>query len=190
MGWFEWLKGKTGTPADKRLREWRTAWRAAAAAPESKHTLSLRAQLEELGLPEEEVEVEREMLDGLERLVELITNSARDGLPTVTTGHRIVGADVCHFSAPASMPDDPAQPSGRLILTNSRALFVGGAKGVTLRWHALAEPIHVERDVLLARADGEMAHRFRCNSFADAMTAAFVARQLAGKKRGHPPFSI
>jgi hypothetical protein len=150
----------------------------AAESPGPQHAAALRAQLDGLGLPEEEIEIEREMLEGLERIAELARLDAAD-LPALVTGHRIVGADVCHFTAPASMPDDPAQPSGRLLLTSARAIFLGGAKGVTVPWHAVAEPRQSERDLLLIRTDREALHRFRCNSFADAMAGAFIARRLA-----------
>ena len=94
---------------------------------------SLTSDLENLGLAEEEIEIEREMIDGLDQLVKLQTALAAEGLPVIETGHRVVGTDVCHFSAPSSMPDDPAQPSGRLILTSARAIFTGGARAMTLR---------------------------------------------------------
>jgi hypothetical protein len=84
------------------------------------------------------------------------------------------------------MPDDAAQPSGRLILTSGRAIFVGGARGVTVAWHSVAEPMQADRDLILVRADRETVYRFRCNSFGDALAAAFVARQLAGR-RGRSP---
>src|SRR5438552_2473542 len=56
-------------------------------------------------------------------------------VPVIATGHRVVGSDVCHFSAPASMPDDPGQPGGRVILTGRRAVFVGGGHSSSLAWH-------------------------------------------------------
>jgi hypothetical protein len=188
MGWLGWLRGKPKAAADPRITEWQTAWHTALAAPDRAQADALRAHLDGLGLPEEDIEIEREMLDGLEQLAELVQASRTGGLPTLVTGHRVVGADVCHFIAPASIPDDPAQPTGRLILTSTRAIFVGGARGLTLRWHALAEPIHAERDLVLVRTDGQSLHRFRCNSFADAMSAAFIARQLtaAGSRRVVP----
>jgi hypothetical protein len=188
MGWLGWLRGKPRSAVDSRITEWHTAWKVALPAPDRQQTAALRAQLDGLALPEEDIEIEREMLEGLEQLAELVEKSHTEGLPTIVTGHRVVGADVCHFTASASIPDDPAQPSGRLILTSTRAIFVGGAQGLTLRWHSLAEPIHAERDVLLVRADGQSMHRFRCNSFADAMAAAFIARQLtaAGSRRVVP----
>jgi len=165
------------------VKEWRKSWTEVAAAPDREKLRDLRARLDQLTPPDGDLEVEREMLDGLDHLVEFAAAVADRGLPALPTGHRVVGADVCHFSAPASMPDDPAQPSGRLILTNARAIFVGGARGVTLAWHAVAQPLQADRDLVLVRVDGSALHRFRCNSFDDALCAAFIARRLAGPRR-------
>ena len=120
------------------------------------------------------------MLDGLEQLAALRAASA---LPLVETGHRVVGTDVCHFTAPASMPDEEAQPSGRLILTSARAIFAGGARAVTVPWHSIGRVLQHDRDVTIVRHDRETLHRFRCNVFGDAMTAAFLAETLAARHR-------
>jgi len=140
---------------------------------------SLSAKLNDLGLPEEEIEIEREMLDGLDQVWRLHAALAAEGLPIVHTGHRVVGSETCHFSAPSSMPDDAAQPSGRLIFTGARAIFAGGARALTLPWHTVAEVAQQERDVILVRHDRETFHRFRCNVFADALCAGLLARTLA-----------
>jgi hypothetical protein len=81
------------------------------------------------------------------------------------------------------MPDDPTQPSGRLLLTNARAIFVGGVRGMAVAWHAITQPTQSHRDLILIRTDGSALYRFRCNSFDDAICAAFIARRLAGPKR-------
>ena len=145
---------------------------------------SLSADLNDLALPEEEIEIEREMLDGLEQVSRLRAAVAADRLPVVETGHRVVGTDTCHFSAPSSMPDDASQPSGRLILTGARAIFAGGGRALTLPWHTVADVVQQDRDVVLVRHDRETFHRFRCNVFADAMCAGLLARALARRTRG------
>ena len=162
---------------------WKEAWARAAADPDAGKVQDLRAGLDRLVAPDGDLEIEREMLEGLEHLVKFAATVAADGLPDVATGHRVVGHDICHFTAPASMPDDPAQPSGRLLLTNARAIFVGGARGLTVAWHAVAKPIQADRDLVLVRVDGTALYRFRCNSFDDALCGAFVARQLAGSRK-------
>jgi hypothetical protein len=82
------------------------------------------------------------------------------------------------------MPDVAGEPSGRLLLTRRRAIFVGGARAVTVPWHTIANASHLERDLVLVPADREELHRFRCNSFSDAFRGAFVARKLAAVHRG------
>jgi hypothetical protein len=171
------------------LEEWRRQWRAACADADAGTVSKLTASLDALSLPEEDVEIEREMLAGLEHLIALRALVAASDLPVVETGHRVVGMDVCHFSTPASMPDDPSQPSGRLILTNARAIFVGGARTITIPWHAVSNVIDQDRDLLLVRRDRETFHRIRCNVFDDVLSAAFVARTLASRHQRPRPIS-
>ena len=143
----------------------------------------LRHELDVLALPEEEIELEREMLEGLERAAALATGIDANGLPVVETGHRVVGAERCHFSAPASMPDDPLQPSGRVLFTARRAIFAGGGATIGLGWHTVGEAGHSDRDLVIATVDRQRFLRFRCNSFADAMCAAVIARRLSMQAR-------
>jgi hypothetical protein len=187
MGWLGWLKGKGRVREAPGLQEWRRQWRTACAEAEAGSVAHLTAALNSLSLPEEDVEIEREMLAGLEHLIALRATVAASDLPVVETGHRVVGQDVCHFSTPASMPDDPTQPSGRLILTNARAIFVGGGKTVTVPWHAVSNVIDQERDLVLVRRDREAIHRIRCNVFDDVLSAAFVARTLASRHQRPRP---
>ena len=139
----------------------------------------MKAELDRLGLPEEEIEIEREMLDGMSQLANLRLSVDASGIPIVETGHRVVGHDTCHFSTPVSMPDDAAQPAGRLFLTNARVIFAGGVRATTVAWHAIGDVVHGDRDVVLVRRDRDTIYRFRCNTFADAMCGAFLARRLA-----------
>lgn len=186
MGWLDWLTKRGGER--RALDEWHEAWTAALATPDAERVRDLQNRLARLDLPEEEVEIEREMLDGLDALVTLQGVIASTGLPVVETGHRVVGRDTPHFIAPASMPDDPVQPSGRLILTAQRAIFAGGGRTATMPWHGVAETVHAGRDIVLVRIDRESTQRFRCNSYADALCGAFLARHLtAGRRRGGRP---
>jgi hypothetical protein len=178
---FRWLTSRRENGS--KLGPWRERWRVACRTPAAGEAEALTAALEAMGLAEEEIEVEREMLDGLQVLTALHASIAATGLPVVETGHRVVGADRCHYSAPASMPDDASQPSGRLILTSARAIFVGGARSTTVAWHAVSEVLQQDRDVVLVKHDRETFHRFRCNLFADALSAAFLATTLAASHR-------
>ena len=187
MGLFGWWKRETRNGgASKVMQEWRREWAAAAAAPSTEQIRTLAERLAAFGLDEDEIDVEREMLDGLERVVALHANLREHGLPAVETGHRIVGADICHFSAPVSLPEDPAQPAGRLLLTSVRAAFAGGPASRTIPWHAVSEAVRDDRDLLLIRADRQDAHRFRCNSYGDALCATFIAGRLI-RPRGVQP---
>ncbi len=166
------------------LGEWRKRWQRAAGAPDAGAIASLAAELDGMAFPEEDIEIEREMLDGLVHVSHLHAAVTAQGLPVVETGHRVVGTEACHFSVPSSMPDDAAQPSGRLIFTAARAIFVGGARALTLPWHTVADVVQQERDVILVRHDRKTVHRFRCNVFADALCAGLLARTLSRRSRG------
>jgi hypothetical protein len=161
MGLFRWFQGKS--PAERRLSAWRTAWQQVSDAPNAS-------------------EIEREMLDGLSGLVQLQQAVATSGLPVLASGHRVLGAEPCHFSASCSMPDEPAEPSGRLMFTGVRAIFVGGSAAVTIPWHAVANVLQQHRDLILVRRDRELLYRFRCNIFTDAMAAAYLARTLSSRR--------
>jgi hypothetical protein len=128
----------------------------------------------------DDLEIEEEMLDGLRHLVALAADLEAGRLPIVDTSHRVVGTDRCHFSAPVSMPDDPAQPTGRLLLTSARAVFAGGARVPAVPWHATREVVQSGRDLLFVyrHGQGDEGHRFRCNSFTDALCGAAIARHL------------
>jgi hypothetical protein len=151
--------------------------------PDDDRLRALEHELASWGADDEDIEIEREMLDGLQDLVKLSAAIRESGLPVIETGHRAIGADICHFTAPASMPDENGQPSGRVLLTDRRLVFVGGARGPAIPWHAVNRTLLAERDLVLVRGDGDRLHRFRCNSFSEAFRAAFLARALAGARR-------
>jgi hypothetical protein len=178
--WRRWL-GTVTSPADAARQSWREAWAAAAAQPDCGRVQPLQTELEALALPEEEIELEREMLEGLAALCGQLAR-LEAGLPIVETGHRVIGTEACHFSAPAFMPDEPSQPAGRLLFTGARAVFVGGGKPSTIPWHSITEAYHNARDILLVRVDREHLYRFRTNSYADALCATQLALRLMPKR--------
>ena len=188
MGLFDWLKGRGAPLEDSRLRGWRDAWSQVAALAQHPHDQipRLTAELDSFGLPEDDVEIEREMLDALRDREALLASVRTSGLPSVETGHRVVRGEPCHYSAPASMPEEVGQPSGRLLLTSNRAIFVGGANGMAAAWHTISEATHRERDVLLVRNGRDQVYRFRCNSYGDALRAAFIAGELLAARRTPP----
>ncbi len=177
MGLWDWL-GRRVPREDARLRDWKREWAAAVVTLEPTAAAALRGRLDALSLPDDEVEIEREMLEALEEAAALASEIARSGLPSIDTGHRVVGDERCHFTAPASMPDEPGQPTGRLLLTSGRAIFLGGAAAVSTAWHRIGEVRHADRDLLLVRASRDRLYRFQCNSFSDALRAALIAKEL------------
>jgi hypothetical protein len=186
MGLFGWLKKKADEAANAESRAWREAWTNAVASLDPAAVAPLEAALRRTPPFADDLELEEEMLDALRHVLELERELAAFRLPIVDTSHRVVGPDRCHFSAPVSMPDDPAQPTGRLLLTSTRAVFAGGTRTPALPWHATREVLQSGRDLLLIfrQRDGDDGHRFRCNSFTDALCGAAIARHLLRTSRG------
>jgi hypothetical protein len=183
MGLFGWLRTAPGAGDGKAARAWREAWTKAVASLDAAAVAPLETALRATPPFADDLEIEEEMLDALKQLLELERELAASRLPGVETSHRVVGSDRCHFSAPVSMPDDPAQPTGRLLLTSTRAVFAGGTRAPALAWHATRDVIQSGRDLLLLHAHGDDGHRFRCNSFTDALCGAAIARHLMMRSR-------
>ena len=174
MGISDWFKrARRDTP----ITTWRQTWERAVAARDAAAAADLRTMLTADPPLADDVEVEQEMLDALDRLIALAAELDAGLVPRVETTHRVVGADTCHFTAPASMPDDAAQASGRVLLTSSRAVFFGGAKLAAMPWHAVRDVAAADRDLLLIRSTDD-ARRFRFNTYTDALEAAALARHL------------
>jgi hypothetical protein len=179
FGWFR----RRQDGHEKQRRRWREAWAAAIAREDASQAGTLKAELESLRMqPDDDVEVELEMLDALERVGTLRQQTADGSLPDVETHHRVVAGERCHFTAPATLPDDPAQTSGRLLFSTSRSVFVGGGRPQLVAWHTVRDVHHTDRDVVFVRVDGSPSAHFRFNTFADAVEAAFLARRLKGTR--------
>jgi hypothetical protein len=183
MGLWRWFTGRGAAHVDSRLRRWREHWSKAAASFDHGEIERLAHDLDAFELPEDEIEIEREMLQALVDREQLASTIRESGLPNIETGHRVVRGEPCHYSEPVSMPDDAGQPSGRLLLTANRALFVGSGKNVAAAWHTISVAVHAERDVLLVKNGREHAYRFRCNSYGDALRATFIADKLLQTRR-------
>ena len=177
MKLFGWIKERK-SESDRERRRWRQAWGEAMAAEDASRLATLRSALDGLPLQKgDDIEVELEMLDALEQLGTLRHTTAAGLLPIVETHHRVVAGEICHFTAPATLPDDPSQASGRLLFTAARAIFVGGGRPQPIAWHSVRDVIQTDRDLLLVRSENSGSH-FRFNTYSDAVTAAFLARRL------------
>lgn len=183
MGILQWFKERGPNRTDRRLRHWRERWSAAVTSAEPTRIESLRRELDALGFADDDIEIEREMLEALTERETLAESIRSSGLPHVETGHRVVRNEPCHYSEPASMPDKSSQPSGRLLLTSNRAIFVGSGTTVAAAWHTIATVVHAERDVVLVKNGGEDAYRFRCNTYGHALCAAFLASEILRLRR-------
>jgi hypothetical protein len=183
MGLRHWFTRRGATHVDSRLRQWRQQWSKAAASSGHAEIARLGRDLDAFGFSEDDIEIEREMLQALMDRDKLAATVRDGGLPSVETGHRVVRGEPCHYSEPASMPDDAGQPSGRLLLTANRALFVGSGKTVAAAWHTISLAVHAERDLVLVKNGRGQAYRFRCNTYGDALRAAFIAQQLLAQRQ-------
>ena len=181
MRLFGWLKRDRGNTA---AREWHDAWNSALLALDEEAPARLEARLRSAPPLADDVEIEEEMLQALRDVLALERQLAAAGLPVIETSHRAAHGEPCHYSAPVSMPDDPAQPTGRLLFTSGRAAFAGGSRTPALAWHAAREVLRSDRDLLIVRAGGDASlYRFRCNSYSDAVCGATIARHLIGAAR-------
>jgi hypothetical protein len=128
----------------------------------------------------DESDRQQEWLEGLERLLELRQNGALAELPTQ---HRVIGTDRCHYIAPVSLAG-PAATSGKLFLTSHRAIFTG-ASVVAWPWHRVRLARREDRDLVLVILGAEEPFVVRCNTYAEAFEAAFIADALATSARSN-----
>ena len=181
MKLFSWLRGEAREP-DK-LAGWRQAWQRAIDTPGNDDLVTLRRELEQCTPADGDVEIELEMLDALEQLRHFQQHAASGTLQVIETQHRMVAAERCHFSAPASAPDEAAQTSGRVLITPTRIVFVGAGRTQVTAWHAVRDVVRIGRDVAFVRADRSSAAQFRFNSYTDAVVTAFLAAHFKDARR-------
>lgn len=178
--WFEWLS-RAERRAPAAADDWRGRWAEAVDRAELDWPRERRARREEMeaaaGSPDG-FELEREMMDGLDALAALRRQVLSGELPAVATGHRAVGTERCHFE-----PGERAVPDRRHAAPHRHACHPRG--GRPRPRHPVARRavlVREERDVLITVAGGA-ARRVRCNSYADALRAAFLAGHLTGAGR-------
>jgi len=182
MGLRDWFRRNGGAPG-RAAREWHAAWEAAVTALDHEAPARLEAWLQRDPALAEDAEIETEMLEALREALALEHDLAASRLPVIETTHRAAAGERCHYSAPVSMPDDPAQPTGRLLLTSGRVAFAGGSRTPSMPWHAARDVVRAGRDLIFVRAGAADGYRFRCNTYVDAVRGAAIARHLTRATR-------
>jgi hypothetical protein len=169
---FRRLFGRAAPPQPDTSAWWHEA-NALAATPDPERTATLRAQMSDPLEAPDVAECQEEMLEGLEQLQALIEAPA---LPVVVTQHRVIGNEVCHFLAPASLIGD-VDAAGKLFATAARLVFAAG--GVRQwPWHAITAVTRVERDAVLGVRGQPEAARLRLNTYGDALQIVALAERL------------
>ena len=155
------------------LQWWRDAERE-AATPTSDGVTRLRA-----ALAAQTSTTDHEAQDELLEAMEAVLAAAPAPLPVVTTQHRVIGTDACHFTAPVTLAAEVGIP-GRLFLTSARCIFAGG-KVQTWPWHRVRQVLRSGRDVALVVA-GQDAHvHLQTNSYTDALLIVHMSDRLRGR---------
>lgn len=171
MIWNVFRRRKAAASAEQQW--WRDAERE-AATPTSDGVLRLRA-----ALSAQSTTSDHEAQDELLEAMEAVLAAAPAPLPTVTTQHRVIGADACHFTAPVTLAAEVGIP-GRLFLTSARCIFAGG-KVQAWPWHRVRQVLRSGRDVALVVA-GQDAHvHIQTNSYTDALLIVHLSDRLRAR---------
>ena len=184
MGLWQWLTGRGAAHVDSRLRRWREHWLKAAASSEHTDIARLTTELNAFDFPEDEIEIEREMLHALIEREQLA--SSNPGIGPSASGNR------ASRGSRRALPLFRAHLNARRCGTTLGAfaadrqsrIFVGSGKTVAAAWHTISAVLQAERDLVLVKNGHEHAYRFRCNSYGDALRAAFIAREILARRHG------
>lgn len=130
--------------------------------------------------PEDDPEIQQEMDDAAAAVCDA---EAAGALPVLETQHRAIGADTCHLAVPASLPDR-SDAFGKFFITDRRVVFAGGAS-ISIGLGRIVKVDRQARDVVVI-SGGDGLHRFRCNSFTDAMLAVWMLERLRRRDTASP----
>jgi hypothetical protein len=188
--WFKSLTQRwRGAPADPaaqarqaRVQRFRAEVRQALTAGDRASLEAVARLPAELDLPDDEVELEQEMVQGALDALDLKDRIGRDGLPDLAHQHKALGDDRCHFLASVFLADDDGHRTGRLFFTNRRLLFLA-APILTVPWSRVAVLTDDARDLVVQTVGRGEVYRFRCNSFADARCGMVIAQALLPRGR-------
>ncbi len=170
-------------PADPRVLEFRAAVEAATSG--SFDLASLEALSErpaQLGLAEEEVELDIEMLQGAKDLLALQDEVRAQGLPVIAHQHKALGSERCHFLASASLVATESDRPGRLFMTDRRLVFLA-APLVAVPWSGVTRVEDQGRDLVIVGPSRPGGLRFRCNSISDARRGRWLSDRLRNGSR-------
>ncbi|MBP1636754.1 MAG: hypothetical protein H6Q10_3328 [Acidobacteria bacterium] len=167
---------------ERHVKTFRAEIEAAAAAADRARLEALLERPKQLGLADEDAELECEHLAGLLAAADLREHLARgDPLEVIPTQHSAIAGERCHFLAPASFPDGLMDQGGKLFLTDARVLYLGHSRHEAA-WPHVSEVRDQDRDVFLTVRPLDLL-RFRFNSYVDALRAAEIARHLSRAAR-------
>lgn len=180
--WWRALSGDR-VPLDPRLVEFRSAVAAATTGAIDRSVLdTLAGRPAELGLPEEDVELELEMLQGARDLLALEDDVRTQGLPAIAHQHKAIGTERCHFVASASLVGADGDRPGRLFLTERRLVFLATPL-VAVTWGGVTRVVDEGRDLIVAAPVRPGGLRFRCNSISEARCGRWLSDRLRNGSR-------
>jgi len=166
---------------DRRVRAFRAEVLAARSSSDEDLLARLRDRPAALGLTEDDVALELEIVDGLLEVIALKKAAAEGApLPEIPTNHRALAGEVCRFEAPAFRPDSPNDPGGKLFFTDRRIVYLG-LPSLTISWAHVVEVRNADRD-LIVRVRPDTVRTFRCNSYVDTLRGAYLASRLLPRK--------
>lgn len=171
-----WRPFRKSSPAVSADAAW---WRDASTVADAPAAAAIDA-LEQRATAERAEDVDtdrrREMIAGLRQLIEI---ASEPDLPTVVTQHRVIGADACHFIAPASRVAE-TDSSGKLFLTSTRVVLVTGGVAAW-PWHRVTSVARIDRDVVFTLSGAEPL-QVRLNTFGEALIVRHVSEQLSSRR--------
>lgn len=168
---FRKLFGRSAPPAPD-VSGWWSSANDVAKAPSRDAIEALRAQKTDPAIAPDIAEAQDEFLDALDAL---LTLPARESLPAVPTQHRVIGADTCHYIAPASLGEQ-LDGGGKVFVTSARLILVAG--GVhAWAWHTVVSIVRQERDLTLT-VRGRAPVVLRFNSYEHALMVNAMAERL------------
>lgn len=169
MGLFDLFRRRESAQPD--VSEWWRTANALTSAPTAEGIHALKASVVSDEIAPDVAEAQHEMLEGLDALMAF----AHADLPVLTTQHRVIGTDTCHFIAPASLVDQ-VDSGGKVLVTSTRIIFAAGTVQ-SWPWHLIARVRREDRD-LLVDLKGRPAVHLRLNTYDAALVIAALVGRL------------